>query len=86
MARTLEQIAADEALVAAIDTVHAAYDDDTEGVLTGYVLVAKRHFWDSDGDSLTAVHISTGSDTAISDQLGMLEYASTLCRKHIAED
>lgn len=85
MARTPEQIAADEALEAAIDTVHAAYDD-TEGVLTGYVLVAKRHFWDSDGDSLTAVHISTGSDTAISDQLGMLEYASTLCRKHIAED
>ncbi|MBW0275011.1 hypothetical protein ATM97_27810 [Nocardia sp. MH4] len=85
MARTPEQVAADDALTTAIDAVHRAYDEDTEGVLTGYVLVAKRHFWDSDGDSLTAVHMTTGSDTAISDQLGMLEYASTLCRKRIAE-
>lgn len=84
MVRTPEQVAADDALTAAIDAVHAAYDDSTEGVLTGYVLVAKRHFWDSDGDSLTAVHITTGPDTAISDQLGMLEYGSTLCRKRIA--
>lgn len=87
MARTAEQVAADDALTTAIEQVHTAYNDDVEGVLTKYVVLAQRQWWDEDGDSVTASYSSPREDTVpISDLLGMVEYASTCYRKTIAED
>lgn len=89
MSRTPEQVAADDALTEAIERVHRAYEDEDgpiEGVLTEYVVLAIRQYWDDDGDSCTATYSSPrDSGVPISHLLGMVEYASTRC-KAIAED
>ncbi len=87
MTRTPEQIEADNALTDAIEAVHRAYDDDIEGVLTKYVVLAQRQWWDDDGDSITASYSSPRDlGVPVSDLLGMVEYASTRFRAEIARD
>ncbi|MBF6291817.1 hypothetical protein IU454_08060 [Nocardia farcinica] len=86
MPRTPEQIAADDALTAAIEAVQRAYDDELQGVLTGYVVLAKRRYWDESGDGYTAVtSIAKDSAMPVDEQLGLVEYASTLYRAEIIE-
>jgi hypothetical protein len=93
MPRTTEQIAADDNLTEAIEAVQAAYyseygdDASPHGVLTSYVVLAKRKWWDEDGDGVTASYsIPKDNDVPIDELLGMVEYASTRYRKSIAED
>lgn len=87
MTRTPEQITADEALTAAIEAMQLAYHGEPEGVLTTYLVVAKRRWWDDDGDSLTAVYIDVkDGDIPIDEQLGLAEYAAARIRRRITED
>lgn len=87
MTRTPEQVAADDALTAAIEAVQQAYHgDDNVGVLTSYVVLVKRKFWDSDGDGVTAISsMPKDGDVSIDELLGLVEYASTRYRVEIAQ-
>ena len=87
MSRTPEQIAADDNLTAAIEAQQRAYHDDNEGVLTEYVIVSERTYWDGDGDRLTATYISVRDNgTSLSQQLGLLEFAASRIRASALED
>jgi len=60
---------------------------DNEGLLTDYFIVAQRTFWDDDGDQCEAVYLAVRDGSmGLSQQLGLLEFASTRIRKAIAED
>ena len=83
--RTPEQVAADEALSAAVDAAQRAYDDDTEGVLTSYVVIAKRRYWNGD-DGYTAIStLGMDNNVPLDEQLGLTEYASTVLRTEITQ-
>lgn len=87
MPRTPEQVAADEALTAAIEAVHRAYFEPVQGVLTKYLVLAQRQWWDEADDAVTANYgTPRDNDVPLSDLLGMVEYASTRYRKVIAHD
>ncbi|WP_280498376.1 hypothetical protein [Nocardia farcinica] len=87
MSRTPEQVAADEALTEAIEAVERAYHGDVnQGVLTSYVVIAKRKYWDEDGDGVTAISsMPKDSDVSIDELLGLVEYAATRYRAEIAQ-
>ncbi|WP_405137534.1 hypothetical protein [Nocardia sp. NBC_01388] len=88
MPRTAEQTAADDALTEAIDRHHrACYPGDIEGVLTKYVVVAQRQWWDDDGEQITA-HLMSPREGSLplSDVLGLIEFAATRIRRDISED
>lgn len=85
MARTAEQIAADDGLTAAIEAVQRAYHD-VEGVLTTYIVMAKRKWWDEDGDPFVGYYrLTKDDDVPLDEQLGLIGYADTRVRKMIAE-
>lgn len=86
MTRTPEQVKADDELRAAIENVHQAYDD-VEGVLTKYVVLAQRQWFDDDGDRVTT-NWANPSDgcVPISDLLGLVEYAAARYRRAITDD
>ena len=87
MARTPEQVAADDALTAAIEAMHRAYHPEIEGVLTKYMVLAQRQWWDEDGDAVTANCMSPRDNSVpLSDQLGLVEYAGARLRAMIMED
>ena len=87
MARTPEQLTADNALTAAIEAMHRAYHPEVEGVLTKYLVLAQRQFWDDEGRSTSAVYSSPQDDgLPLSDQLGLVEYAGARLRAMIMED
>ncbi|BDB58971.1 MULTISPECIES: hypothetical protein [Rhodococcus] len=87
MPRTPEQIAADDALTAAIDRVWAAYSDIEDGVLVDYIVVANRRHWDADGDTATSTFLHNRDDSVpIANQLGLAEFMACRVRKWIAED
>jgi len=86
MARTPEQVAANEALTAAIENHQAAYHDDNEGVLTDYILIAQRTFWDNDRDRREATYLAVrDGNLGLSHKLGLLAFADTLVRKHVTD-
>jgi hypothetical protein len=85
--RTPEQVAADEALTAAIEQALAAYGDGVPSVLSEYVVVTSQHRFDDEGDGLTAVGcLYRDGDVPTHRALGLIEYAATRMRKEIAED
>lgn len=89
MTRTPEQSAADEALTAAIEQVQAAYHgDDVHGVLTEYVVLAARQYWNDDGDPVTQYWFTPRDDCSvpIAHLVGLCDFALTRYRKIIAED
>lgn len=88
MSRTPEQIAADDALSAAIDDVwHAYYPESEKGILLEYVVLARSRSFDEEGDALTAhAMMPRDGEVPIDLMLGMTEYACTRLRKRIAED
>ncbi|MFI1197712.1 hypothetical protein ACH4T9_31250 [Micromonospora sp. NPDC020750] len=87
MSRTLEQVAADDALTAAIEQALAAYSDGQAWVLTEYVVLTAQHRFADDGDSLTAVGtLYRDGDVPLHRALGLVGYAETRMRKLIAED
>lgn len=89
MARTEEQVAADDALTAAIEQTLRAYADDSEAwIATEYVVVTSQQRFDDDGEALTAVGTlyRDGGEVPIHRALGLIEYAATRMRKHIADD
>ena len=88
MTRTPEQIAADDALTEAIERAWHAYYPGTEpGILTEYVVLARRRSYDDEGDPLTANAIMPrDGDIPIDLMLGLTEYTSARLRKRICED
>ncbi|MEU0081380.1 hypothetical protein ABZY58_26060 [Micromonospora tulbaghiae] len=87
MSRTPEQVAADEALTAAIEQALLAYGDSQAYVLTEYVVVTSQQRFDEEGNSITAIgFINRDGDVPYHRILGLLEYAATRTRKHIATD
>ncbi|WP_454199576.1 hypothetical protein [Nocardia sp. Marseille-Q1738] len=86
MPRTPEQVKADDALTEAIEVVHRAYNDDVEGVLTTYVVLAQRTWWDEEGRRFAASYCTPKDcNVTLSEQLGMVEYASTVYRSEIID-
>jgi len=86
MGRSKEQREADDALTAAADAVHRAYNDDgeAEGIIIKYLLISQRQWWDEDGDSWTMVYINVkDGEVALNDQLGLCEFASARMRHAI---
>lgn len=86
MTRTSEQKQADEALTAAIEQVMAAYNEIVKGVLSSYIVIAQRKFWNDDGDPLTQTYYipcEDGASVSASDGLGMVEYIGVRLRKQI---
>ncbi|WP_328439134.1 hypothetical protein [Nocardia puris] len=87
MTRTPEQVAADDALADAITAAQLAHHGTAEGVLTTYVVVAKRQWWDEQGGRYVAYYRNLrDDDVPLDEQLGLLEYAATRVRKLIAAD
>ncbi|AHH22092.1 hypothetical protein NONO_c73360 [Nocardia nova SH22a] len=87
MHRTPEQIAADDQLTAAIEAACAAYSDAPEGVLTKYVVLTQRSYWNDDGDHVTACdRLPMNGEVPTPDVLGMIEFASTVLRHEIATE
>lgn len=86
--RTPEQVAADDALTAAIEQTLAAYDDGGQAyVLTEYVVVTSQQRFDEDGDGITAVGLmSRDCDVPLHRLLGLVEYAAARLRKSAAAD
>jgi hypothetical protein len=90
VARTPEQVAADDALTAAVEAVQFAYlkdGEDVGGVLTEYLVIATRRNWDEDGNgwTTTSSRVRDG-EMPLDRQLGLVEYAAVRIRKRIAED
>jgi len=88
MSRTPEQVAADDALTAAIEKWLQAYDPDDEPRILGeYVVHARIRVFDEDGDALTHHALIPRDGYVPTDlMLGMTEYAATLLRNRITED
>ncbi|SBT64235.1 hypothetical protein GA0070622_1205 [Micromonospora sediminicola] len=88
MSRTPEQVAADEALTAAIEQALLAYGPgDQAYILTEYVVVTSQQRFDEEGNGITAVGcINRDSDVPFHRILGLLEYAGTRTRRRIATD
>lgn len=88
MPRTPEQVAADDALTAAIEQViNVYYDGEHPWVLTEYVVVTAQQRWDDDGDSITAVgSVFRDGDVPVHRALGLVEYVGARLRKHISDD
>lgn len=87
MTRTPEQLAADEALTAAIQSVLTAYHGDDTALLTEYVVVGTMRDWDDDGDPVTKNYtVPRDGNVPLHQLLGLSEYASTRFRKLIVED
>jgi hypothetical protein len=86
--RTPEQVAADDALTAAIEAVQRAYHDDgNEGVLTSYIVIAKRRYWEADGTGVTAIDaIPKDGQVPLDECLGLVEYVGVRYRADIASD
>lgn len=87
--RTPEQIAADEALTAAVEAAWFAYYPDTEpGILMEYVVLARRRTYGSDdGEPLTANAIMPrDGDVPLDVLLGMVGYSDARLRKRVCED
>jgi|GEM_PF-5315863 len=85
--RTPEQVAADDALTAAIEAVLAAYGGNTGYVLTEYIVITAQTGWDDGGEQLTAVGCChKDGDVPLHRCLGLAEYAAARYRKRIVED
>lgn len=87
MSRTPEQIAADDALTAAIEGVLIAYADDGNAwVISEYIVAAAQHRFD-DGDALTAVGLLyRDGDVPTHRALGLADYAATQLRWLVAQE
>ena len=88
MARTPEQVEADDNLTAAIEQCMRAHaDEDHPFVLTEYVVLTAHQGFDDDGDGVTAVGVLyRDGDVPTHRALGLMEYVGTRLRKVIAED
>lgn len=88
MPRTPDQVAADDALTEAIDTVWRIYsEDDDPGLLLDYVVVATRRGIDDDGDTWTSVGSFTRDDSVPTHvQMGLLQHRLTRLKQSLAED
>lgn len=62
MARTPDQIAADDGLTAAIQRVMVAYPDTPEGVLTGYLVLTAHQGFESEGHGTSRIDYITMDD------------------------
>lgn len=81
--RTAEQRAADDRLEDAIRAHLEAYDT-TDGVLMEWVVLATQHIAENDGSSATAVSHWVPPGQPLHRSLGLLDYAATRLRAHLA--
>lgn len=88
MSRTLEQVAADEALDAAVNACRDAYVEGTaKGIITEYLVLYASRSWDSDGEPLTAIgRLNSEPGAPLHHQLGMLDYVAAEFRHRITRD
>ena len=82
MTRTPEQVAADEALTAAIEQTARAYGDDGQAWVTSeYVVAVAQHRFDDDGDPVTTVGLLyRDGDVPTHRALGLVEFAAVRLR------
>jgi hypothetical protein len=87
MSRTPEQIAADEALTAAIEQVWRAYDDDPDpGLLLDYTVIAARRGVHDDGETWSSVGAFTRDDNVPTFvQMGLLQHRLTRLKQSLNE-
>lgn len=87
MARTADQVAADDALAAAIEQCRNAYVEDATGIITEWIVLYASRRWTEDGDSLTAIgKLLCEPPPPLHHQLGMVELVATEYRKIITSD
>lgn len=86
--RTPEQVAADEALTAAITRVFDAYGDDGHAyVMSEYLVIASHHRYADDGEPMSGVSIMfRDGDVPYHRALGLLTYARIQLGASIIED
>ncbi len=87
MSRTPAQLAADQALTAAIEQTLAAYSDGQPWVPTEYVVVTSQQRFDDEGDSVTAVGILyRDGNVPLHRALGLVDYAAVRMRRLAADN
>lgn len=86
--RTAEQVAADEALRAAVEQMRAAYGGELETYhLTEFVVMYACRGWTDDGDDSTAVgRLVINPAPSLHAQMGLLDYGLTKLRHAVVED
>ncbi|MCW2601855.1 MAG: hypothetical protein JWM02_3684 [Frankiales bacterium] len=85
--RSPDQIAADDALTAAVEAINAAYyPDDDPRILTDYLVVYVQQSFDEDGNATVAIgaHPRDG-DLPLYRQIGMLDHTLTRARHRVAD-
>lgn len=90
MARTSEQVKADDNLEEAIKACRMAYltdeDDNTDGVMVNYLVLYAVRYWDDDGDPMTAQGTQVSwPPMSIAEQMGVCEYQQTKLRSFITK-
>lgn len=78
-----EEIAADDALIEAIDIQHHVYEDEVQGVVTHWLVIAQRQWIDDDGDFQSHVYMTSSEETSIAEGLGLCEFAAAHYRDMI---
>lgn len=80
MARTPEQIAADDALTEAIQNAWVAFAPDTQtGLLMEYVVLARRRTFDDDGEPLTSnILMPRDQDVPMDLLIGLANHAAAI--------
>lgn len=88
MSRTPEQIAADDALTAAIEQVLRSYCDDGVAWLSSqYVVIVAQHRYDDEGEALTGVGVLyRDGDVPTHRAMGLVEYARTRMRNLLDDE
>jgi hypothetical protein len=91
MDRTAEQVAADDALTAALQNVFRAYADEGEDpdlyLLTDYVVVSAGTRFDDAGTSWSRVSMTyRDSDVPAYRAMGLLSFALARCQAYVQSD
>lgn len=87
MARTTEQIKADETLTEAVSVVLNAYSIQDDYVLTDYLVICAQSKIDEDGEAQTAYsYLYRDGDLPTHVILGLLDIAKTRIQGHVNSD
>lgn len=86
MARTTEQIAADENLTEAINQALQAYGYEEDFILTDYMVIAAQTKLDEDGDQTSAyAYLYRDSSMPYHKILGLMEVARARAAYHLMQ-
>ncbi len=83
--RTQLQVQADEVLTDAINATHEAYwptEAPEPRILTGYIVISHRTYWDEDGDQRHEYgYLPSDGHLAHHEMLGLVEYVQVRLRR-----